>query len=84
MILVDAGLWLSRTLSPGLCPLPVETPTSPAPRCSSDHAYYRFNWDNVSWGVNVLLADMTGAASYHTQLAPFFNTWLYGDAVVPM
>jgi endoglucanase len=43
-----------------------------------------FNWDNVYWGANVLLADLTGTHAFHAAAQKFLKYWVCGTSSNPV
>lgn len=43
-----------------------------------------FNWNNVFWGTNILLAQLTNQAAFHQQAESFFKYWICGTGGNPV
>jgi hypothetical protein len=48
----------------------------------SDRTYYRSDWNNLAWNVNVLMTGMTdGKVEYKDNVELFLKTWVFGNSV---
>jgi len=46
-----------------------------------DRTYYRSDWNNVIWNVNVMLTELTGKKEFRDKVELMLKTWVFGDSI---
>ncbi|KAG1672206.1 hypothetical protein FOA52_002907 [Chlamydomonas sp. UWO 241] len=46
-----------------------------------DRTYYRSDWNNRIWDVNVIMTELTGKREFKARAELFLKTWVFGDSI---